>query len=86
MPMPVLPLVGSISVSPGLMRPLFSASATIAQPMRSLTEPPGFRNSHFAHRVQGRCAPTRLSRTSGVRPMASRIESKRMPSLSGTAP
>ena len=29
--MPVLPLVGSISVSPGLMRPSFSASSTIAQ-------------------------------------------------------
>ncbi len=51
--MPVLPLVGSISVSPGLMRPLFSASATIDQPMRSLSEPPGFRNSHFAHSVAG---------------------------------
>jgi hypothetical protein len=31
--------------------------------------------------VHGRCAPTRWSLTSGVRPMTSRIESKRMASL-----
>src|SRR5689334_329174 len=64
------------------MRPSFSAASTIAQPIRSLREPPGFRNSHFAHRLQGRCAPTRWSRTRGVGPMTSRIESKRMPPLS----
>jgi hypothetical protein len=37
MPMPVLPLVGSISVSPGWMRPFFCASSTMRLPMRSLT-------------------------------------------------
>jgi len=43
--MPVLPLVGSTSVAPGLSVPFFSASAIIARPMRSLTLPPGFRLS-----------------------------------------
>jgi hypothetical protein len=38
---PVLPDVGSISVSPGLMSPRFSASTIIESAGRSFTEPPG---------------------------------------------
>jgi hypothetical protein len=45
---PVLPLVGSISVSPGLMRPDSSASSTIRSAMRSLIDPPALKNSHLA--------------------------------------
>lgn len=45
---PVLPEVGSMRTSPGLMRPCFSASSTILLPMRSLTEPPELKNSHLA--------------------------------------
>lgn len=44
---PVFPEVGSIKMSPGLSRPLFSASSIILSPMRSLTLPPGLRKSHF---------------------------------------
>ena len=74
--MPVLPLVGSISVSPGLMRPLFSASSSIRTPIRSLIDPPGFMNSHLATTSQARPAVTALSLTMGVSPTASRIESR----------
>ena len=45
---PVFPLVGSINVSPGLIRPDFSASSIIRLPIRSLTEPPALKNSHLA--------------------------------------
>jgi hypothetical protein len=76
MPMPVLPDVGSISVSPGLMRPDFSASSSILTPMRSLTLPPGFRYSHFARSSQSYPLVTLLRRTIGVRPTASRIEGR----------
>src|SRR5262245_13024772 len=76
MPMPVLPEVGSISVSPGLMRPCFSASSSMRTPMRSLTEPPGFMNSHLPSSSHGRSRPMRESRTIGVWPQVSRIESR----------
>ena len=39
--MPVLPDVGSISVSPGRMSPRFSASTIIESAGRSFTEPAG---------------------------------------------
>jgi hypothetical protein len=76
MPMPVLPEVGSISVSPGLMRPDFSASITMRTPMRSFTEPPGFMNSHFASTSHGSPRAMRRRRTTGVAPTESRIESR----------
>ena len=64
---PVFPLVGStITVLPGSMLPWFSASRIIARPMRSLTLPPGFMNSHFATRVPVISEAIRLSRTNGV--------------------
>ena len=85
MPMPVLPLVGSISVSPGLMRPSFSASAPC--PADAILERAArVQELALGPAVHGRSAPTRWSRTSGVRPITSRIESKRMLSLSGTEP
>ena len=46
-PLPVLPEVGSIIVSPVLRRPFFSASSTMRRPMRSLTLPPALKNSHL---------------------------------------
>ena len=74
-PMPVLPLVGSMSVSPGLMSPRFSASSSMRTPMRSFTEPPGFMNSSLARISAGRSRPMRARRTIGVRPTAERTES-----------
>ena len=44
-PMPVLPLVGSTIVAPGLSTPRRSASSTIATAIRSFTLPPGLRDS-----------------------------------------
>src|SRR4029077_19348090 len=44
-PAPVLPDVGSTIVPPGFSFPSRSACSIIASPIRSLTEPPGFRNS-----------------------------------------
>src|SRR5688572_6486892 len=72
--MPVFPLVGSIRVSPGLMRPFFWASSTMRLPMRSFTEPPAFRYSHLARYSQPVLRPTFLRRTIGVLPIESRIE------------
>ena len=46
--MPVLPEVGSMSVSPSRSQPSRSASSTIRTPIRSFTLPPGLRNSHLA--------------------------------------
>lgn len=46
--MPVFPEVGSMKRVPFFARPCFSASSTILYEMRSLIEPPGFINSHFA--------------------------------------
>src|SRR6266576_1791058 len=72
-PTPVLPEVGSTIVPPGFSFPSRSAASIIGRPMRSLTEPPGFRYSSFA-RI---CAPPRglsLSRrTMGVAPTSSRM-------------
>ena len=74
-PCPVLPDVGSISVSPGFILPDFSASSTIRQPMRSLTDPPGLKYSHFTKRSQSSSFPILLSFTTGVCPIVSNIVS-----------
>src|SRR6266404_289075 len=70
-PTPVLPEVGSTIVPPGFSFPSRSAASIIGRPMRSFTEPPGFRYSSFA-RI---CAPPRgesfSSRTIGVAPTSS---------------
>src|SRR5712692_5611332 len=71
-PMPVLPLVGSTSVPPGLSTPRRSASSTMATAMRSLTLPPGLSDSTFASTVAPSGLGRRLRRTIGVCPMSSR--------------
>ena len=55
-PWPVLPLVGSMMVPPGLSRPARSAASIIGRPMRSLTEPPGLSISILASRSGWRSA------------------------------
>src|SRR2546425_10451820 len=72
-PIPVLPLVGSTSVPPGLRTPRRSASSTIATAMRSFTLPPGFIDSIFAITVAPSGWGNRLRRTMGVCPMSSRM-------------
>src|SRR5581483_9815301 len=74
-PVPVLPDVGSTIVPPGLRRPSRSAASISASATRSLIEPPGLSASTFARSCGRRPAPSRLSLTSGVRPIASRIVS-----------
>ena len=49
----MLPEVGSTIVPPGFSFPSRSAASIIASPMRSFTEPPGFRYSSFARIVAG---------------------------------
>ena len=75
-PIPVFPEVGSINVSPGLILPDFSAFSIILKPIRSFTEPPAFKNSHFANKLQSSSIPTELSFTIGVFPIAPKILSK----------
>src|SRR5215475_10106000 len=71
-PTPVLPDVGSTIVPPGLSLPSRSACSIIASPIRSLTEPPGFRYSSLA-RIRAWPGGERLSsRTIGVPPTRSR--------------
>src|SRR5215208_160213 len=74
-PTPVLPLVGSISVPPGLSRPSRSAASISATATRSLIEPPGFIASIFATSCGLSPEARRERRTRGVSPMASMIES-----------
>jgi hypothetical protein len=75
-PVPVLPDVGSTMVPPGRSRPSRSAASIIAIAARSLIEPPGLSASTLATSWGTSPAPRRESRTSGVPPMASRIESR----------
>eukprot|EP00732_Lithocolla_globosa_P001553 Lithocolla_globosa_v1_NODE_793_length_3272_cov_24.216661.p3 type:complete len:140 gc:universal NODE_793_length_3272_cov_24.216661:1843-1424(-) len=71
--MPVFPEVGSIMVVPGFKTPLRSASSTMRLAMRSLTEPPALKNSHFANtsHFKPSARGILLRRTIGVLPMAS---------------
>src|SRR3954467_5536689 len=70
--MPVLPLVASIRVSPGLIRPRCSACMIIDNAGRSLTEPAGLLPSSLARitlPLASLAAPgMRLRRTRGVLP------------------
>src|SRR3954471_9039299 len=71
-PTPVFPEVGSTIVPPGFSSPSRSAASIIASPIRSFTDPPGFRYSSFA-RIRGPPAgEIASSRTIGVRPTRSR--------------
>src|SRR6185295_20066747 len=69
--MPVLPEVGSISVSPGLISPRASAWRIIEIAGRSFTEPAGLLPSSFTSRTFLSESGKRCSRTSGVLPMKS---------------
>ena len=67
--MPVFPAVPSTIVPPGRNRPRASASAMMASPARSFTEPPGFMNSAFPRMVQPVASDARRRRISGVLPI-----------------
>jgi hypothetical protein len=74
-PIPVLPLVGSRMVSPGLSRPSSSAARTMCRATRSFTLPVGLRSSSLAHSRTSEDGDSRGSPTSGVLPHASSNES-----------
>jgi hypothetical protein len=74
-PVPVLPEVGSMIVPPGRSRPSRSAASINRSATRSLIEPPGLKSSSLATTWGLRPAAIRLSRTSGVSPIVSKIES-----------
>src|SRR5207342_2671108 len=85
--MPVLPLVASMTVCPGLSAPVRSASSITARAMRSFTEPSGLKDSSLAYT----CTPGGASlwrRTSGVLPIVSSMLSYRAmpPPTGGTVP
>ena len=67
----MLPEVGSTIVPPGSSFPSRSAASIIVIAIRSLIEPPGFRNSSFASTVAASSGTTFWSRTSGVLPTSS---------------
>src|SRR5690242_1521726 len=71
---PVLPPVYSTTVSPECSRPSRSAPSIIATAIRSFIEPDGFRYSSFTHSSAPFAGAHRVRRTSGVFPMAARIE------------
>ena len=62
----MFPDVGSINVSPGLIRPDFSASSTMRSPIRSLTDPPALKYSHLAYTLHFRLEETLFSLTRGL--------------------
>src|SRR5271155_180717 len=66
--MPVFPLVGSRMMVSGLINPACSAASIMATPMRSLTLPPGLKNSSLATTSATAPSVTRRSRSSGVFP------------------
>lgn len=76
--MPVLPLVGSMIVAPGVNSPSRSACSIIRRAGRSLMEPVGLRSSSLAHKrtwgLSGsscHCGESFCNPTSGVLPSAS---------------
>src|SRR4051794_41957319 len=73
-PTPVLPDVGSTIVPPGWSFPSCSALSIIARPIRSFTDPPGFRYSSLAISFGLTPRPSASSRTIGVWPTSSRTE------------
>src|SRR3954471_12110242 len=75
--MPVLPDVGSSTVTPGRSSPSFSAAATMYRAARSFTDPVGLSVSSFAQSRTSGDGDKRGSPTSGVRPTDSSSESNR---------
>ena len=71
-PMPVLPLVASMTVWPGFSSPDFSAASITPSARRSLTEPSGLKASILTNRFTPGGA-SRLIRTTGVLPTVSRM-------------
>src|SRR5262245_55452118 len=71
-PMPVLPLVASITVWPGFSSPDFSAASMTPSASRSLTEPNGLKASILTYRLMPGGA-NRLILTTGVLPTVSRM-------------
>src|SRR4030042_4718906 len=80
--MPVLPLVGSTIVSPGLTPPSRSAASIMLRAMRSLTLPAGLSDSILATTSAQPSRTRRLSRTMGVPPIRLSTVSAMFPSLS----
>src|SRR5690349_18922048 len=70
-PIPVLPAVPSTMTPPGSSTPRSSASLMMKSAARSLTEPPGLRNSALPRMVHPVCSEARRSRISGVWPTVS---------------
>ena len=66
--MPVLPLVASIKLSPGLISPRISASTIMLNAGRSFTEPAGLLPSNFPKIKFEVCPGNRCKRTNGVLP------------------
>lgn len=81
----VLPLVGSIKVSPGLMRPDRSASSIMRRAIRSLTLPPALKYSSFAYTVAliPRLCGNLFNLTRGVLPMCWVIASRATGGMAG---
>src|SRR5262249_42699050 len=75
-PIPVLPLVASITVCPGLSVPLRSAASITPSASRSLTEPSGLKASSFT-KTSTPGGGNFATLTTGVRPTVSRILSNR---------
>ena len=86
--MPVLPEVGSTITLSAFSWPARSAASTMASAMRSLTEDSGLKNSSLTSTSarQPASAGSRLSRTSGVSPIASQIDPKIRPRSGGGWP
>src|SRR5438067_12766948 len=71
--MPVLPLVASMMVLPGLSVPLASPAWIMLSAGRSFTEPPGLNHSALAQNsMLEKLLPTRSRRRSGVFPILAR--------------
>src|ERR1044071_4129491 len=73
-PMPVLPLVGSTMVAPGLSLPWRSAVSIMLRQIRSLTDPPGLNDSNLAQTSASFFPGSALSLTTGVEPIRSRTD------------
>ena len=79
--MPVLPLVASMSVSPGLISPRISACLIMESAGRSFTDPAGLLPSSLARMVLLVLPGSRCRRTSGVLPTKSSSVRVFMPSF-----
>src|SRR5690606_18764111 len=71
-PMPVLPLVASTTVMPGLSTPRRSASSMTPRARRSFTEESGLKASTFTY-ISTPSGARRLMRTTGVLPTVERM-------------